>query len=482
MRGVEEYRAGGRSARRPSLRSARCLAGRAILLILVGSSPIVAQEEATTRLSVEDAVGRAFRTNPTVRRAVNELDRNPADRRLALFTQVLPNVTGNIFSTGYEGNISSFGRDDFGNPTRLDNAAWEYFSNTNQVLRVDWNIQGASLFNAYRQQQATAQTRRAAVTTAEWTLDGEVRTNYYDAVEQLALLEVEEALVAGREVDLESAERRFGIGQASRVDVLNARVQLGQQRIAVRGARSTYEQALLTLRTSIGDQNMGEVRVGSSDLPVFDPSTLDADQLIRRAWTVNPQLVERGVAVDGARLGVRRAAESWWPDLGFSYTLGRSNQVPDFDALFDLSHQSEELISTFQIQVTLPYLTNFFQDRADEAEAQVLLANAEEDQREQLLEIEQTIRSELINLRNQWESLEFAEESEEIAREATELARQEYQIGTRTFEDLQDVVDQEAEAVRTTIQARFAFIDALLLLEGAVGTRVRPAGFAGGSD
>ncbi|HSG49630.1 MAG TPA: TolC family protein, partial [Longimicrobiales bacterium] len=73
-------------------------------------------------------------------------------------------------------------------------------------------------------------------------------------------------------------------------------------------------------------------------------------------------------------------------------------------------------------------------------------------------------------------SLRLAERSAEIAQEALRLAREEYRIGTRTFEDLRQAIDSEADTRRQLIKGRYAFVDALLSLEEAVGTRVTPAG------
>ncbi|HSG08462.1 MAG TPA: TolC family protein, partial [Longimicrobiales bacterium] len=82
----------------------------------------------------------------------------------------------------------------------------------------------------------------------------------------------------------------------------------------------------------------------------------------------------------------------------------------------------------------------------------------------------------MLELSNQYEGMRLAERSAEIAEEALRLAREEYRIGTRTFEDLRQAVESEATIRRQLIQGRYAFVDALLSLEEAVGTRVTPAG------
>jgi outer membrane protein TolC len=70
----------------------------------------------------------------------------------------------------------------------------------------------------------------------------------------------------------------------------------------------------------------------------------------------------------------------------------------------------------------------------------------------------------------------LAERSQQIADEALRLARGEYRIGTRTFEELRSSFVSEADIRRQVITSRHSFVDALLSLEEAVGTRVRGGG------
>ena len=67
-----------------------------------------------------------------------------------------------------------------------------------------------------------------------------------------------------------------------------------------------------------------------------------------------------------------------------------------------------------------------------------------------------------------------------IAEQALALARDEYRLGSRTFSDLRTSIEAEATARRNLITARFAFRDALLNLEEAVGTPLRPGTPDGG--
>ena len=184
-----------------------------------------------------------------------------------------------------------------------------------------------------------------------------------------------------------------------------------------------------------------------------------------------PRTVRDGA---GRLLGVGEARTSWFPQLNLSYSLGRLAQTRQADALFDLTPESDQLQSSFGLSLSLPALDNFFQNRADVTRAQVELEAREQALRQRRLLVEEAVRTQLIALRNQYETLQVKTRSVEIAEEALRLALEEYRLGTRTFEQLQETRTQEADARRQVIQARYGFVEALLALEEALGGPVRP--------
>ncbi|HSG47759.1 MAG TPA: TolC family protein, partial [Longimicrobiales bacterium] len=392
---------------------------------------------------------------------------------------VLPSVDINLLRTGYGGTLTRRATDFFGNPIENPESDWVYNSNTSQGVSLNWTIRGTSLFDARARQDRTNTGRRLQLAARGWALEAEVRRRFFDALEQRELLSVEEAIRGSREVDLESARRLFEIAQRSRVDVLTAELQVERQELNVQEQLRRYDQAVLGLRTYLGDPELEEVHPVAEDVLVFDPSALDGAALVELALRANPTLRETESTVAGARLGVREARQNWFPTLNLSFDYGRLAQTREAEAFLDLAPDESEMQSSFSVFVSLPAFNSFFQDRAEQARAQVELDNQQETLRERRLEVERQVRTELINLDNQYRALGLATRSLEIAGEAVRLAREEYRLGTRTFEQLQETVTQEADARRQVIQARFGFMDALLALEEAVGERVGP-GLAGG--
>lgn len=460
----------------------RILAGWVAVVVASGTiaAPATAQDVAqdTVELTLEEALAVARGSNPTYRQAVNSAGLNGVESRATLFGQVLPSARINLFQTQFTGNLQRQSEDNFGNPIEDPAAQWNYFSQTNQSLDLTWRIQGRSIFNALDRQELTNSDRDIAEVRALTEVEITVRRAFIDVLEQRALLRAEEETLAGRLTDQDAAERLFGLAMKTRVDVLNADLAVEQQALAVRQQRAAHERARLALRTRLGEDDLGPFVLADTELPIFDPTALDEDVLVSMAREVNPELRQADVAVRTADVGVAEARGSWWPSLVLNYNVARRAQTPETEALFDVSFD-EDLNQRFYVGIELPMFNDYFQNRQAQVQARIDRSNRLEARRETELRVEETVRGALLELNNQYESLRLAGRSADIAMEALTLAREEYRLGSRTFEALRDAFDQEAETRRQVIQARHSFVDALLSLEEAVGTTVRPAGTPG---
>lgn len=443
------------------------------LLALPGGAR--AQAGDTITLTLDRALSVAGGSNPAYRQAVNDAGLNGTEMRTTWFDQVLPQTRLNLFQTQFTGNLTRIAQDNFGNPIDNPIADWTYFSQTNQSLDFTWSIQGASVFNAIDRQRLVNLDRDVAEERARAAMEVSVRRLFMDALEQRDLMRAEEELLAGRRLDLDVAQRLFGLAMKTRVDVLNAELAVEQQALALRQQQAAFERAKLTLRTQLGDADLPPFRLAETELPVFDPGDLDRRALVATALDVNPELRQAEVAVRSARLGVSEAKRAWWPTLFLNFNIARRAQTPRGQALFDLSFD-EDLDQRFYVGFQVPMFNDFFSNQQEIHRSRVALRNRSEAARETTLRVEETVRGALLELENQHESLRLAGRSAEIAQEALRLAREEYRLGSRSFEDLRAAFDQEAGTRRQVIQARHSFVDALLSLEEAVGTRLRPGG------
>jgi len=452
---------------------------------LCAAAPARAQQTAATRmaqsassqdtvtLTLDDALRIAEGHNPAYQQAVNNTRLNGPEMEQAWFDNILPSASVTLFTTGYTGNLTRRATDNFGNPIEQPVTEWAYFSNTQQGLNLTWSIQGASLFNTIHRQKVTNRRRSVAEAGARSTAQIDVERLYMDALGQRALLRTEQELLDARQVDEDVTKRLFNLATGSQVDVLNAELAVEQQRQSLQQQRATFEKALLSLRTELGDTDLPPFRLDSAALPIFDPTSLDADTLVATAVGANPDVLDARSAVDLARVGVSESHASWWPRLTANLQITRQAYQSETQALFDASW-NEPLDKRFQVFLSFPALDDFFSTRQRQVQASVQLDNARQAQRQQRLTVEQEVRGALLDLNNQWQLLQVRERSGEIAAKALELARAEYRLGGRTFQELRQTFRDDADARRQLIQSRHDFVDALLNLEAAVGRRVRP--------
>lgn len=451
----------------------------ALLAAAILAGPLAAQDAAPVMLTMSDALSLAEGGNPALRRALNQADLNATESRTTWFNDLVPRASLTLFNTAFTGNLQRRAFDNFGNPIEDPAADWNYFSSTTHNLNLSWRIQGPSLLQSHRRQSLTNADRELAYVEARSGLGVQVQRLYLDALEQLELLDFEEALIEARETDLDVAQRLFQLAGRTRVDVLNAELEIERQTLTHQQQSAAYERALLALRTALGFEDDRPIAVSEEPLPLFDPVGLDVTALIDRALEGNASVARADLAVRSAALGVAEQRTNWWPAVTVGVDVYRRAYEPQTQALFDTSIGSE-LESQFSLRFSLPVLNNLFSQRLDQQRASIELNNQRETDRETRLELEATIRGALLELENQWASYEITERAAVIAGEAVRLAREEYRLGSRTFEDLRSAFQQEANTRRTVITARHSFVDALLSLEEAVGAPVRPGGAAVG--
>lgn len=447
----------------------------ALLAVLTaGAAPALAQEPEPLRLTLGEALDYAEGSNPGLRQATNTTSLNAVESRRLWFDQILPSTSLTLFNTSFTGNLQRRGIDNLGNPIEDPAADWNYYSRTIHSLSLDWEIQGPSLFQSYRGQSLANQGRDLDRLVALNDVQIEVQRRFMDALEQRELLQAEEELIEARRINLDVAERLFGLALRTRVDVLQAELEVEQQRLTYQQQQSAYEQALLALRAEMGLTDDRPIELVAEELPVFDPSGLEPEALVSRAEEVNPELRRSEVAIRADEVTLSQERADWWPRVSFGVDLFRRAQESYGDALFDPPGTSE-LESQFFVGFSIPMLNNYFQNQVDRQQARVELQNSREADRQTRLETEEAIRGALLDLDNQWASVQLAERSLAIAREALRLAQEEYRLGTRSFGDLRTSFQDEADTRRQLITARHAFVDALLTLEAAVGAPVRGA-------
>lgn len=442
----------------------------AALFGLAVAAPLAAQEPPV--LTLEEALERAAEHSPTYRQARNEMGLSGPARRAA-WGAFLPSLNLSA-GTGLNFNRRLRSTDNFGNPIENPETEWRTSSRSSQGLSGELTLfEGGSRFHELSAAGAVADSRAAAARATLLEVEAGVARAYWEAARSRALLAVEEELLAGRERDLDVARRRFELAGVTRVDVLAAEQSLRQQEQALRQARSGYEKARLAVKRTIGNPEMGPFRIEAPDAGRFvgEGEALahlpSEDSLVARAMARNPRVVRDRAQVQAAEASASAVGGSRWPNLSLSYGFNQNTFADEETALFDAYPDDSRFVST-GLSLSIPVFSRF-QTRSQVAEARVVADNARETLRQTRLQVEEEVRSRLIDVRTSREGLRIAREARALAEERLELAREQYRLGTRSFSELQRDIDDVVNARRSATNALYDYLVARADLAEVVG-------------
>ncbi len=441
-----------------------------LLLLSLVLCPVPGSSQAGPVLSLDEALGRAVENNPGYRRTLNNLELNDIERQQA-WGAFLPTLRLNS-STGVNLNRQLISVDEFGNPVENPITDWRTSSSTSQSINASLSLyQWGARSRDMTTQKALARSREAAVTAQSRGLRADVVRAYRTAQNQGALLTVEQSLLESRQLDLQTTQRMFELAGATRVDVLTTELQVQQQEQRIREAQGQLQQALLSLRTVIGDPDLNDLQVDAALPGAFDPSGLDPESLASLAFSSNPNLIEQEASVDVRRAQAQSARRAHWPPLTISFNARQSTFGDDYGGFLEaFPDRSRSGGASFGINIPI---FQGYENKFRIVQAEVSLVNQEETLRETQLVVEEAVRSRLIALETAHQSYLITIRSQEIAQERLRLGREQFRLGSRTFAELQLDIDAASQAERGVINQLFALERTLADLEEMVGEELR---------
>lgn len=292
----------------------------ALLLAATGAPP--------ESLTLEEALDEASRTNADLRVARAQLEAARADV-VSAWSGLLPRLDLQ----------ATFGHTFDGASTYVDPRTGERVPEL-ALPATDFESYRASLqlrqpvfdgLRALREvQQARASRRAAVLQVDEAALETgfEVARRFYGLLRAERTLRVlERAVTRSDELVMRAAELVIG-GRGTKADVIQARVNLANDLLAVEAQRLQVHQARSALATILG-------RPGDAPVAAIPPAALDApgvpsddlpplDALVARAREARPGLRAQAALVSAADRGVGAARAGYWPQVSAVGSYARS--------------------------------------------------------------------------------------------------------------------------------------------------------------
>lgn len=367
---------------------------------------------------------------------------------------MLPTVTGTLNQSNSVQNSNQ--TQSTGEVRALDNAK---NNSLNYGVSVGWTIfDGLGMFSRYEtlkefQKQGEIELKRSIITR----ISGVIAT-YYTIVEQQNLLEaIDSSIIISRE-RLRTAENRFSIGKASRLEVLNVQVNLNTDE----STRIRQESVVKNLKIALNNlmaQDLQQEFTVVKDVVINED--LKLGDIIEQAKSNNPDLLLISINKRIAELEEKNVKANRYPvvRLNGGYNFAESESSLGFVA------QSKSRGLTYGVTASLNIFDGFNQ-RRQERVAKLRVENAD-------LQINQTnllIESGLSQAYNTYSThldlVKIEGKNEQIARQNLNITMDKYKIGTLSAVEFRDAQENFIAAVSRFNSAKLqAKLSETLLME-----------------
>jgi outer membrane protein len=477
----------------------------------------------TVTLSLQDAIQQARANSPVYRQTLN--DAGPARWGVRnAYGNFLPSVS----VAGDLGYIGS-GQTDIGGGLVQPTSA---FLTSGYSLGFNWQLDGRILTGP-GQQRALRKATDEDISGAGINLRADITTQYLNALQAAAQVDVARQQVLRNEDFLTLAKARYQVGQATLLDVRQAEVTKGQSDVALLRATQLENETKLELLRRMGvEPPVGIEQIGLSDSFPVTPPDFQLNDLMTLADEQNPQLRSLRARQDAATWNVRAARSEFLPTLslqggwsGFTQQftneellLGQTlsgaqqdasrcqfdNQVKDAldlggvepdcfgasglnstgTALLDpVSNQIRSANNVFpfdytgrpfqaSLTVSLPIFTGFSRSlRISQARAQEL--DADEDVRARRLQVRSDVHARYLAMQTAYRAIAVQEANRGSARDQLRLAQDRYRLGAGASLEVSDAQNAVQQAEGDYVNAVYDYHKAVAALEAAVGRPLR---------
>jgi outer membrane protein len=483
------------------------------LALCVAATPLAAQTPAPAAvgpvLTLDEALNIARRNNPTFLQTTEGRRRASAAVRSA-YGNLLPDISSNFATQFRQGRPQLINGVAFG-------ASGDQISSS-YGINASLSLNQAALLGP-KAERASAAATEAEIAAGAQTLRMQVTQQYLLALQQRARARLQDTLVATTQAQFELARIRQSVGSATPLDVQQAEVALGQQRVAALQAQNQAEVEKLRLFQLLGVAQPEGVQL-TTEFPVDQPQ-LSLDQLLALAREQNPTLTALRARRRASDIGVTQAKGEYMPTLNVNTGIGGyTSQFTDDDFLIgqrmgsirqgcESENSLRELVGlppttpdcsaltlspeqianirsgnrafpfdftqtpwSISASLSLPIFNGFSREQRVQ-EAQVQRNEAQYRARAQELQLTADVSAAYLTLMSDYQAVQLQEQNARTARQALALAQERYRVGASNFVELSQARDAYSRAEADRINAIYEFHRAYAALEGAVGRSLR---------
>ncbi|WP_339841684.1 TolC family protein [uncultured Maribacter sp.] len=367
-------------------------------------------------LTIQDAVKTAVENNYQIMTADNNLKIDSISVSPG-YAGMLPSLEASLTDNNSVQNLSQTRSD--GSKVEQDNAK---NNSLNYGVAMNWTLfDGLRMFANFEQLKQNQNLGEAELKQVILTKVGEVMITYYDLVQQQQQLSALDSTILISKQRVELAQNRFSIGKASKLEVLNAKVDLNTDLTLMQRQKELYANTKIQLNQQLARDLKSDFIVVPE---IFVDDSLLFPDLESLVISNNPQLNAERINKRINELELKQIKAARYPTIYATtgYNFGSSESSLGFTT------SSNSRGFNYGFGATLNLFDGFNQNR-DEKIGKLELQNSEvaiAQQQQQLLSIlGTTYQTYLTNI----SLIELEGSNEAIAKENLDITVEKYRIG-----------------------------------------------------
>ncbi len=409
------------------------------LLILIAVSTVIQAQEV---LKLDDAVSIALKNNYDIRIASNAGKIDSVGVSIAN-AGMLPKLDATLTQNN---NIQNSKQTrSTGEVQELNNAK---NNSLNYGVTLGWTVfDGFKMFARYDQLKELQKQGEAELKMTILTKVGDVMTTYYDLVQQQQLMKALDTTIVISKQRLKTAENRFTIGKASKLEVLNAQVDMNTDTTTFLRQKELYENTKIQLNQILA-------RDVSTNFTVVETVEID-DKLVLSdlnalATKQNPQLQLTLINKRVAELDLKQIRATRYPTV----KLNTGYMFNETESSLGFTSQTSNRGFNYGVSASLNIFNGFQQHRNEKiAKLQIENSNIALEQQTQTLnaQLAMAFQTYLTNL----ELSKLEENNEAIAKKNLEITLDKFKIGTISTLEFRSAQQNYVNAIARNSNAKF---------------------------
>lgn len=425
----------------------------AALTMALGQSAFAGE---TVALNLDDAMLRAFQTNPTVSIAQYELDSARASYNAARQSRGISiTATHTTKRGGYDDNIIK----------KTDaTGAWtgEYWKNignnhSNGLTASLPIFTGGKLSGTIKQAKANYQYNEVGVQRTYNEMRSTVTDGYFNMLQADNIQKLSAESVTRLEDHLKNVQAQYDVGVVAKVDVLRSQVELANAKQTLIQAENSYQVAEANMNKIVGLPMDTTLKL--DNLLVYNAYDKNMDDCLAYAAEHRPELMQAKYNVDAAKGALMVARSGHMPQVAASASQSWSDSNWPGDENGNWGVGVNVSMNVFDTGVTLSKIHG----------AEADLKKAEETYRNTVDSVNLDVRSNYLGLREAEKRISTTKLAVEQADEDYRIAQLRYMSGVGTNTDVLDAQVALTQAKTNYTKALYDYNTSKTALETSIG-------------